>query len=118
MSDTAIEPCPDCKTVPVPFTNGPWVVHCEACDWDDAPVPCWGLGLSRSDAIKEWNRDAKGRARDLAGGEADPPLCVNRHPPRPREVRCIVCGAVPVVPESEMCGPCTFGEAETAGGNW
>jgi len=32
--------------------------------------------------------------------------------------KCIVCGATPIVPMTEMCGPCTFGEAETAGGNW
>lgn len=32
--------------------------------------------------------------------------------------KCIVCGAVPVVPATGMCGPCTFGEASTAGGNW
>ena len=31
---------------------------------------------------------------------------------------CIVCGARPIVPASGMCGPCTFGEADTAGGNW
>ena len=31
---------------------------------------------------------------------------------------CEVCGATPVVPVTGMCGPCTFGEAETAGGNW
>lgn len=31
---------------------------------------------------------------------------------------CEVCGARPVVPSTGMCGPCTFGEAETAGGNW
>ena len=32
--------------------------------------------------------------------------------------KCEVCGAVPVVEETGMCGPCTFGEAETANGNW
>lgn len=32
--------------------------------------------------------------------------------------KCIVCGAKPVVPVTGMCGPCTFGEADTAGGNW
>lgn len=32
--------------------------------------------------------------------------------------RCIVCGQKPVVPLTGMCGPCTFGEAETYGGNW
>jgi hypothetical protein len=31
---------------------------------------------------------------------------------------CSVCGSRPDVPLTGMCGPCTFGEAETAGGNW
>ena len=31
---------------------------------------------------------------------------------------CHVCGATPVVPATGMCGPCTFGEADTVGGNW
>lgn len=31
---------------------------------------------------------------------------------------CEVCGQSPVVPATGMCGPCTFGEAETVGGNW
>jgi len=29
---------------------------------------------------------------------------------------CGVCGGTPVVPVTDLCGPCTFGEAETAGG--
>ncbi len=32
--------------------------------------------------------------------------------------KCSVCEASPVVPVTGMCGPCTFGEADTAGGNW
>lgn len=32
--------------------------------------------------------------------------------------RCICCGATPVVPCTEMCGPCSFGEASTVGGSW
>lgn len=32
--------------------------------------------------------------------------------------RCEVCGARPILPLTGMCGPCTFGEAETAGGEW
>lgn len=32
--------------------------------------------------------------------------------------KCDNCGASPIVPASGMCGPCTFGEADTAGGNW
>ncbi len=31
---------------------------------------------------------------------------------------CSVCEATPVVPVTGLCGPCTFGEAETANGNW
>lgn len=31
---------------------------------------------------------------------------------------CEVCGSTPIVPATGMCGPCTFGEAETIGGNW
>ncbi len=31
---------------------------------------------------------------------------------------CENCGESPIVPATGMCGPCTFGEAATAGGNW
>jgi hypothetical protein len=31
---------------------------------------------------------------------------------------CEVCGQKPVVRATGLCGPCTFGEADTAGGNW
>jgi len=31
---------------------------------------------------------------------------------------CDICGCGPTVPATGMCGPCTFGEAETVGGNW
>jgi len=31
---------------------------------------------------------------------------------------CEVCGQKPVVNATGLCGPCTFGEADTAGGNW
>ena len=32
--------------------------------------------------------------------------------------KCEVCGAEPVVNITGLCGPCTFGESETMGGNW
>ena len=32
--------------------------------------------------------------------------------------KCEVCDATPVHPMTGMCGPCTFGEADTAAGNW
>lgn len=31
---------------------------------------------------------------------------------------CLNCNQSPIVPVTGMCGPCTFGEAETAGGMW
>ena len=31
---------------------------------------------------------------------------------------CETCNEKPVVRITGMCGPCTFGEADTAGGNW
>jgi hypothetical protein len=31
---------------------------------------------------------------------------------------CSNCGSVPSMPLTGMCGPCTFGEAETLNGNW
>jgi hypothetical protein len=31
---------------------------------------------------------------------------------------CDNCGASPIVPATGMCGPCTFGEADTIDGNW
>lgn len=34
------------------------------------------------------------------------------------EGKCSNCDASPIVPATGMCGPCTFGEADTIGGNW
>lgn len=31
---------------------------------------------------------------------------------------CENCGESPIVPLTGLCGPCTFGEAGTIGGNW
>lgn len=33
-------------------------------------------------------------------------------------VACENCGQKPTVHPTGLCGPCCFGEAETAGGNW
>jgi hypothetical protein len=50
-----------------------------------------------------FNRSAKKHAKDVSPDWT---------------VECYLCGAVPIVPLTEMCGPCTWGEAETAEGNW
>lgn len=31
---------------------------------------------------------------------------------------CDTCGEAPIVPITGLCGPCTWGEAATRGGNW
>lgn len=31
---------------------------------------------------------------------------------------CEVCGGTPILPSTGLCGPCTFGDASTANGNW
>ena len=31
---------------------------------------------------------------------------------------CEICGQSPIVSATGMCGPCTFGEADTVDGNW
>lgn len=34
------------------------------------------------------------------------------------DVKCMNCNATPTVGDTELCGPCCFGEAETMNGNW
>lgn len=34
------------------------------------------------------------------------------------ERECTVCGALPTVHPTELCGPCCFGNAGTINGNW
>jgi len=34
------------------------------------------------------------------------------------EGKCELCGDGPTVGDTGLCGPCCFGEADTAGGNW
>lgn len=52
-------------------------------------------------------------------GRVDPRCPLDPDSTEPNwEHECEVCGATPVVPATGLCGPCTFGEAETVGGNW
>lgn len=34
------------------------------------------------------------------------------------EGHCDNCQAAPIIPATGLCGPCTFGEAETMNGEW
>jgi len=31
---------------------------------------------------------------------------------------CLSCGSSPILPITDLCGPCTFGEADMTGGGW
>lgn len=63
--------------------------------------------MSKKETIAEAavKADAKKKGRDP---DTDPDWTGN----------CENCGESPIVPATGMCGPCTFGEAATAGGNW
>lgn len=60
-------------------------------------------GLTRRAKQKAAHREAKAKLRD---GDKD------------WNHECDNCGAVPTVFPTGLCGPCCWGEAETAGGNW
>jgi hypothetical protein len=65
-----------------------------------------------SGAAKRRRRRAKAGPRPVVVDSSDPQVVPDwTH-------KCDVCGATPVVPCTGLCGPCTFGEAATAGGNW
>lgn len=85
----------------------------EEADWWDANS---GVLL---DAFKEAEKDGT-----LGQGTLKKRGLTKVHTPTPEDTmpdwgkKCIVCGETPVMPITEMCGPCTTGEADTAGGNW
>lgn len=53
----------------------------------------------------DWSKAPEG-ATPMQDGEAD------------WETPCANCDSVPTVNPIGLCGPCCFGEADTAGGNW
>lgn len=58
-------------------------------------------------AAKEQIRSAKpAKAPKLQDGDKD------------WETPCQICGELPTVHPTALCGPCCFGEAETIGGDW
>lgn len=52
--------------------------------------------------------------------EVDEKLPTLRQMPfgKPANIKCVNCGATPSLPLTQLCGPCTFGDPATAGGNW
>ena len=58
----------------------------------------------------------KGQQIDKKKFDALPKRDPDKEPDWTQE--CEVCGEKPILPLTGMCGQCTFGEAETIGGNW
>lgn len=48
------------------------------------------------------------------GGEGDGIMCAEED----WEGKCSVCGESPTVCCTGLCGPCTFGDSSTVGGEW
>jgi hypothetical protein len=57
-------------------------------------------------ACRNGGKAPSGTGRHRANGEAD------------WTRKCGVCGNIPILPETGMCGPCTFGDASTVNGEW
>ena len=59
-------------------------------------------------AIKHFDDPVPGKIYDSTDPEFQPDW----------DTPCMNCGELPIVPVTGLCGPCTYGEADTAGGNW
>jgi hypothetical protein len=66
----------------------------------------WSNGTAQRECVREFNEKTGKKPKEKKMSEPD------------WEGKCENCGESPIVPETGMCGPCTFGEADTVGGNW
>jgi hypothetical protein len=102
----------------------PWQLPVAQRQWPQIRRTC---GAYCRAALQRWEEDRMTKKKKVNKPTAQPP----KSPPsaRPKPVhdsntepdwtgKCEVCGGSPIVPATGMCGPCTFGEADTIGGNW
>lgn len=61
---------------------------------------------------------ASPHAHECQQGKPKAPLATAAETAPDWSRQCEVCGQSPVVPITGMCGPCTFGAADTMLGNW
>lgn len=71
----------------------------------------WANGTAELESVREYRQ----KRAEKAASEAAP--SDSREEPD-WGGQCEACGQSPIVPSSGMCGPCTFGDASTIGGNW
>jgi len=83
----------------------------------DPPADLESAGLSNWVAGRDRTETGDEKFRRLATAERKNNLPKGSLQPNYTK-GCLVCGATPIMLATGMCGPCSFGEAETAGGNW
>lgn len=62
--------------------------------------------------------DCKGPVVTARENDGEPVFCATCGAKEDWSRQCETCGGLPVVQATGLCGPCTFGESGTAGGNW
>lgn len=122
------KPDPTCRVCELPLAKGHFL--CEV-HWDQLPADAKskvnkaatvvrraGTSASKDDLARLWRAQDEALAEltlratedDVAHEDLD--LAPNY------EVTCMNCEASPTVGDEGLCGPCFFGDASTAGGEW
>jgi hypothetical protein len=83
-------------------------VKCVACGKTFGPSKKW-TEAHRARAFKYFLHTHECRSPTSKRDERDEPDWTRQ---------CENCKSTPVYPRSGLCGPCSFGEADTAHGNW
>jgi hypothetical protein len=82
-------------------------------------LPREGLGGASSPSqAHEWREEATKNKALMAANGGRPLVPTDAEMAPDWKKGCEVCGQKPTLPLTGLCGPCTFGEADTAGGNW
>ena len=92
--------------------------------WEFARVPCSRCLAGKLEADRRSAQVQKIGKGQAPGSTPTPATSTTPTPEGDKEfrknwnVKCLNCDQRPTVGDTELCGPCCFGEAETAGGNW
>jgi hypothetical protein len=86
--------------------------------WEFARVPCSHCAAGKLEADRRTAQGSK-----VPASPKSEPVAASKPPDdkafrKNWNVKCMNCDERPTVGDTELCGPCCFGEAETKGGNW
>jgi hypothetical protein len=99
---TRCQACNDTSLVLATSRTGP-----KRKGWEFARVPCSKCAAGKLEADRRAALEQK--AVDSPKGKAFR---------KNWSAKCMNCDQKPTVGDTDLCGPCCFGEAETANGNW